>query len=662
MEVLTPNKNPQISQDSKQLNASPEVSNASTEKNSPPRERLSFPELRCSVHKSPVILVCTRPECTHRIFLCAKCVSLQLTHINEHDPLLVYDDFIDYLSRNVVIEPEEKPVEKALFDVKIESVSPFSKDQPTRMEEEDSTTKSVDLISRKEEIIRNFRQNLDVQKQNMLQTVKMFQGLYMEKCEELTEKMKEVFDSQGRIFAETFENFEQEFHSDKQRDADIPSYDEIRKRVLSITDLKEIEGYLTSILRKKQTWQTASEDIKSLSRRTEEYYRGMLQQQLEHPPKFLNPGTVIGIWTVGLSRIIEQITGEESIYENLFRKPEGVEARISSVQELNLFTNKMLKQDTVLNFNLERKRLSFEDCKLINTSLGRLTNLGNLILNLEQVKFVDSDINAVFEGLPQLESLTKLSLCLFGLQWQRENLEQLSSCLGKLRNLTALKINIGENCFQDEGAVSLIQAICQLPGLTSLSLDLSSNNITTKGAQVIAEHIVKLRNLNDLTLQLGGYSLKRNNLKDEGVTHIARSLRNLPFIRKLELDFSHNSVTDNGISEVCLQLRDMNKLEKLALKLSHNSIQFNGAKKLGKCFSRLPSLRSLELTGNTNEFGLEGAQELVLGIRRMSELKNLKINLRNSLSNAKKEKVKQLKDDLSSAKIGKPLENLEFLF
>ena len=53
------------------------------------RERLDFPELKCSLHKSQVILVCIRPDCKHRIFLCAKCVSTELNHVNEHDHLMV---------------------------------------------------------------------------------------------------------------------------------------------------------------------------------------------------------------------------------------------------------------------------------------------------------------------------------------------------------------------------------------------------------------------------------------------------------------------------------------------------------------------------------------------------------------------------------------------
>ncbi len=62
------------------------------------KAKIEFPEMKCSIHRYPIILVCTKSDCTFKIFLCSKCVSSEIKHITAHDPLMVYDEFIRYIA------------------------------------------------------------------------------------------------------------------------------------------------------------------------------------------------------------------------------------------------------------------------------------------------------------------------------------------------------------------------------------------------------------------------------------------------------------------------------------------------------------------------------------------------------------------------------------
>jgi hypothetical protein len=58
----------------------------------------SFPELRTK-HKMPVILVYPQPDFSGNIFLCSRTVANNLSDLNNsYDNLMVYDEFVNYLS------------------------------------------------------------------------------------------------------------------------------------------------------------------------------------------------------------------------------------------------------------------------------------------------------------------------------------------------------------------------------------------------------------------------------------------------------------------------------------------------------------------------------------------------------------------------------------
>ncbi len=61
--------------------------------------------------------------------------------------------------------------------------------------------------------------------------------------------MQNVLDTENTVFESVYEKFNHEIHSDKEKDASVPSFTEIRGKIQSMGDLAEIEEYLKHVMR-----------------------------------------------------------------------------------------------------------------------------------------------------------------------------------------------------------------------------------------------------------------------------------------------------------------------------------------------------------------------------------------------------------------------------
>jgi elongation factor P--beta-lysine ligase len=52
---------------------------------------------------------------------------------------------------------------------------------------------------------------------------------------------------------------------------------EIKNAVTEMNDPEEIEKYFREILRKKQAWEKASEQLRTVGKRTEDYFRAKVE-------------------------------------------------------------------------------------------------------------------------------------------------------------------------------------------------------------------------------------------------------------------------------------------------------------------------------------------------------------------------------------------------
>lgn len=54
-----------------------------------------------------------------------------------------------------------------------------------------------------------------------------------------------------------------------------------------MSDPEEIEKYFREILRKKQSWEKASLELRCLGKRSEDYYRSKVEEQYKDKPTFI---------------------------------------------------------------------------------------------------------------------------------------------------------------------------------------------------------------------------------------------------------------------------------------------------------------------------------------------------------------------------------------
>lgn len=212
--------------------------------------KVDFPTMKCSVHKKEVILVCTQQECKYKIFLCPKCISEELDHINSHNPLMDYQDFVRLIAEQNSIS--SKPSEEAL-----QMISGKNKGEMTS----------------------EFMHHINTQKFNVQTLASQLQDLYQSKCKELVTSLQDVLENEKTHFNNNLTKLETEVKADKEKDADILKFHELRSRVSQMEDLAEIEATMKEVLRRKQAWGNASEEVRSMSARTEDHFRTMITNQ-----------------------------------------------------------------------------------------------------------------------------------------------------------------------------------------------------------------------------------------------------------------------------------------------------------------------------------------------------------------------------------------------
>lgn len=86
-------------------------------------------------------------------------------------------------------------------------------------------------------------------------------------------ELKTVLNGQKDIYANYYSRFQEELSIDNESEANIPKFEEIRSKVTSIEDLSEIETYLARIVKQKEAWKAASVEVRTLGKRTEDFYR-----------------------------------------------------------------------------------------------------------------------------------------------------------------------------------------------------------------------------------------------------------------------------------------------------------------------------------------------------------------------------------------------------
>lgn len=521
-------------------------------------QKPTMPELSCAVHKSKVILVCTKPDCKNRIFLCAKCVTLELKHLNEHSPLMLYDEFAEYIINLGFPKREIQPEEKKFIEEKPKNVSLFT-------------------------------DHIAVQQEQLSNSINTLQDIYKDKCEELKVSLKGKLYYQEKMFCENYEKFENEANVDKEKDAGLPKFEEIKQSITEKKDLEEIESYLRDVIKRKQAWQNTTTEIKELSSKTQDYYKNTIVSQLGNLPKITNMSSVIANWTSGFTKIINDIKGEFNI-ENIVEKIPGIPVSLSSIDELKLLTSKMIKKEIHMTLNFESKTISPEEAEEIKLVLSKLDQLQWLSLKLENSSIQIDNLVAILNTIRSSMKLEFFSLKLDRCDIKDDDLLKISAELKQMTSLVEADLGLGLNSISDASLGVFAQALSGMTKLNSLKLDLKSNSINSKAAAEFSDELGKLVNLTILGLNFGGSNSKVNSIEDEGLSALAKALINLKFLKELELDVGQNNLSDKSIIDLAMSLKELKNIKIANIQIYSNNITARELPKLLKLSLNYPLL------------------------------------------------------------------------
>lgn len=262
---------------------------------------------------------------------------------------------------------------------------------------------------------------------------------------------------------------------------------------------------------------------------------------------------------------------------------------IRSVNELRLLTNAMVKEDTDLIVNFERgtqsnsEALDENSWKDVRGCFERLTNLRYLTLNFSDSRVTATNLREVFAGVNALVNLRQWTLNIQGNKLKNTWASVLATEVTAVTTLETLSINCSFNDCSDDTVKDLAGWLTGLKAtLRSFTFNANANSFKSQGAERLGQSIQELTGLEFLDVNFGGFSQKKNAIKDEGFVALVRGVSHLQNLRELRLDVGHNSVKDTGLVELALTIKSLHHLTTVNFQLYTNSFEARGAVKVSK--------------------------------------------------------------------------------
>ena len=136
-----------------------------------------------------------------------------------------------------------------------------------------------------------------------------------------------------------------------------------------------IEEYLTQVVKQKVAWQAASEQLRTLGTRTEQFYQAQISTMSSNQPQFSSKDAIISLWKTGLNQLIEKVKSQSGCFNNIYTTDQNVVLTLQNIPEILLLTNEMLKPDTQIVLNLSQTKISLEQAQQIGVHVAILSNL-----------------------------------------------------------------------------------------------------------------------------------------------------------------------------------------------------------------------------------------------------------------------------------------------
>jgi Leucine-rich repeat (LRR) protein len=172
------------------------------------------------------------------------------------------------------------------------------------------------------------------------------------------------------------------------------------------------------------------------------------------------------------------------------------------------------------------------------------------------------------------------------LDFMMRQLKQMTSFY-KITTLVLKCCNIQINLQQ------LIEVLELCPSLQKLNL--KRNNISAEGVSRIAKALRQCHNI-----ELTYLDLSINKIGDVGAARVAELFRQCPKLS--HLDLSLNKISDTGGESLASVIRQCNKLALINFYLTHNLIQADGIESIVKVLTQCPNIKNLDLSWNVIGF------------------------------------------------------------
>lgn len=468
----------------------------------------------------PIILVSTNPNMP-RIFFSAGSIIKESKNI-DMEKLMVFEDFVKYLATPPDRSINMPPTEEALR-----------------------------LASERSENEKQFAEHVDSEKKKVEGLFGELNGLYQEKCKELVSTLETVLDQEKSVFKSHYSKYENQVRADKEREAQLDKFTEIKEKVSSMTDPAEIEDYIRDVLRRKQAWEKAGLEIKTLGKRTEEYYRSLVEKQMTEKPSFSNSEEILKMWKSGLDRLISEVKTRSGCVTSTYRRVEGIPMEIRSISELRLLTNAMIKEDTDLVVNMEKTEIDENGYKEMGMAFERLTNLRYLTLVFLENRVTAANLREVFAGVMKLTGLRQWTLNIQGNKLKNTWASVLATeaaaateagVCGMATTLETLNLNFSFNDCSCDTMRDLSGWLSTLKCLRSLTIESGANSVKTEGTEQLARAVQELTTLEFLSINFCGFATKKNAIRDEGAIALVRGISHCLALRELRLDLGNNGL------------------------------------------------------------------------------------------------------------------------
>ncbi|EGR27586.1 hypothetical protein IMG5_193860 [Ichthyophthirius multifiliis] len=447
---------------------------------------LQFPELQCPEHKSQIILVSPDFQEGKRNFLCSRCVASSHTSMKELDKLVVYDDFVQHLNEQSGLNLRNS---------------------------EDAEKLSI----QRNENLKNFKNHLNNQNKQISELNDQLRASYEEKCKEMVKQLQSTLDIEYSVLQNHYEKFQNEIQADNEKEANIPKFKDIREQVNNVKgDLTQVEEYLSKIVKQKEQWNKASQDLRTLGQRT-------LHLNLEQ--------SCVSIY------VLDQLFSGLKDLENL----------------------------TDLHINLQGCKIGDSFSVYLGHALGQLKNLHILYLNLSLNNLTKKSVDNIFHDFANLNQLQHLHF-----DGRYNDINDINALVNNLhlleKTLTHLSVYLGgfshiRNKVNADSLKLFVKQIRVLSKLHVLNLDMGFVGVEDDLVIELACVLKVLEDLRELKVQL--YT---NDLEGRSCAKIVKSCQKLHKLTNLEINFNNNEkIGIQGIRDIIRNLKYMEQLTDLSI-------------------------------------------------------------------------------------------------